>query len=117
FPTCRGPCCSRPVSLSPQGQRAMVLRLARNWWALGLRGSWALFLGVMLFLVPGRTLDLQVLVFGLYLLADGVCTAAAAVGHGQGAYWWPLLVQGIGEVALAAVFLFSPGLTAPSLHG
>ena len=57
----------------------MVIVLARNWWALALRGLFAVLFGIMAFAWPGITLGALVLLYGAYALADGIFAIAAAV--------------------------------------
>ena len=57
----------------------MVIVLARNWWALALRGLFAVLFGIMAFAWPGITLAALVLLYGAFALVDGVFAIAAAV--------------------------------------
>ena len=50
----------------------MTDTLARNWWALGLRGLCGVLFGAALFAWPGISLFVLVLMFGVYTLLDGV---------------------------------------------
>src|SRR5918999_3400275 len=70
--------------------------LSRNWWALALRGLAAILFGVAAFVVPGITLFVLVILFGAYMLVDGVFAIVAAIrAAGEEARWWVLLVEGI----------------------
>lgn len=87
--------------------------LARNWWAVVLRGVAAIIFGVLAFVMPGVTLAVLVLLFGAYALVDGVFNLIAAVtGHARKASWWALLLEGLVSVAAGLVTFFMPGLTA-----
>ncbi len=90
--------------------------LARNWWALLLRGLVAILFGVITFLEPGLSLAALVLVFGAYALADGVLAIVSAVRHrGTTEPAWLLVLEGLaGIVAGVATFLW-PGITALAL--
>src|SRR3981189_1253196 len=57
----------------------MSAALARNWWAVALRGAIAILFGIIALLMPGVTLTALVLVLSAALMAGGVCTTAAAV--------------------------------------
>lgn len=74
--------------------------LARNWWALILRGVIAILFGLIAFLAPALTLDSLVLVFGAYALVDGIFAVIAAVramtSHER---WGLLLLEGIVGIA------------------
>jgi uncharacterized membrane protein HdeD (DUF308 family) len=53
------------------GDHAMSALLARNWWALGLRGAAAVLLGILALVLPGAAMVSMAVVFGAYLLVDG----------------------------------------------
>jgi uncharacterized membrane protein HdeD (DUF308 family) len=50
----------------------MLHLLARHWWALALRGVFAVLFGLLTFLIPGITLLTLVLLFGAYAILDGI---------------------------------------------
>ena len=87
--------------------------LARNWWAIALRGLFAVLFGVAAFIWPGITLAVLVLLWGAYALVDGIFALVAAVRAAERrATWWPLVLEGIlGIVAGVLTFLW-PGITA-----
>jgi uncharacterized membrane protein HdeD (DUF308 family) len=90
----------------------MISVLARSWWALVLRGVFAILFGVMAFAWPGITLGAMVLLYGAYALVDGVFAIAAAVtGRTQGMPWWALLVEGIAGIAFGVLTFAWPGIT------
>ena len=85
--------------------------LARNWWALVLRGVVALLFGVIAFLMPATALGLLVLATGVYLVVDGVFAIVAAVRaasrHGR---WTTLLLEGVAGMALGLVAILLPAV-------
>ncbi|MGB2612507.1 MAG: HdeD family acid-resistance protein [Isosphaeraceae bacterium] len=94
----------------------MVIVLARNWWALALRGLVAVLFGIMAFAWPGITLAALVLLYGAFALADGIlAVAAAVVGRTQGMPWWALLLEGVTGIAVGILTFFWPGITALAL--
>ncbi len=91
----------------------MVIVLARNWWALALRGLFAVLLGIMAFAWPGITLGALVLLYGAFVLADGIfAIVAALVGRTQSMPWWALLLEGVTGIAVGLLTFFWPGITA-----
>jgi uncharacterized membrane protein HdeD (DUF308 family) len=90
--------------------------LARNWWAIALRGLAGIIFGILAFVMPGVTLAVLVLLFGAYALVDGIFNIIAAVTGRTGAQsWWMLLLEGLVSVAAGLVTFFMPGLTALTL--
>jgi uncharacterized membrane protein HdeD (DUF308 family) len=96
--------------------RGVLPTLARNWWALALRGLAAILFGILAFAWPGITLFVLILFFGAYMLVDGIFSIVAAVrAAGEEERWWLLLIQGILGVLAGLVAFFWPGLTALAL--
>ena len=93
-----------------------VNTLARNWWAVLLRGVAAILFGLITFVAPGISLAALVLLFGAYAFVDGVLAIASALGRrGAEERWWVLLLQGIVSIIAALVTVFWPGVTALAL--
>jgi uncharacterized membrane protein HdeD (DUF308 family) len=94
----------------------MIDVLARNWWAIAIRGIAAIIFGLCAFFIPGAALWALVILFGAYSLVDGVFAIVAAVRAAQShERWGQLLLMGIFGVIIAAVTWFAPGLTALAL--
>lgn len=91
--------------------------LARNWWALLIRGIAAVVFGIVAFLWPGITAFALVLLFGAYAFVDGIFAIVAAVraaaAHER---WWPLVIEGIVGLLIAAVTMYDLRLTALALY-
>jgi uncharacterized membrane protein HdeD (DUF308 family) len=93
----------------------MLRVLARSWWLVALRGSFALLYGVAAFVWSGLTLPLLVQFFGAYALVDGVLAAATAIGDGErGARGWLLLEGAVGIAAGLGPILW-PGMAGSTL--
>jgi len=91
----------------------MVIVLARNWWALVLRGLFAVLFGIIALVWPGITLGALVLLYGAYALADGVFAIASVMaGRTWGRPWWSLLVEGLVGIAVGIMTFAWPGITA-----
>jgi uncharacterized membrane protein HdeD (DUF308 family) len=90
--------------------------LSRNWWALALRGLAAIVFGLLAFILPGITLTALILLFGAYMLVDGVFAIVAAVrAEERDTRWWLLLAEGVLGVLAGIVAFVWPGLTALAL--
>lgn len=91
----------------------MIAVLTRNWWALALRGLFAILFGLAAFAMPGITLAAVILLFGAYAIVDGtfaiVAGLRAAERHER---WWALLLEGIVDIAAGVVAFAWPALTA-----
>jgi len=91
----------------------MVVVLTRNWWALALRGLFAVIFGILAFAMPRVTLAALVLLFGAYAIADGVFAIIAAVKASGGARrWWWLVLEGVLSIAVGVLTFVMPGITA-----
>ena len=94
----------------------MLHILARNWWALALRGLAALGFGVMVFIWPGITLLALVTLFGAYALVDGILAILVAVrAAGRQQQWGAMLVEGVIGMLVAGLAFFWPALTVLAL--
>ncbi|HEX3450653.1 MAG TPA: DUF308 domain-containing protein, partial [Isosphaeraceae bacterium] len=94
----------------------MLIVLARNWWALALRGLVAVLFGIAAFAMPGITLTALVLLYGAFALVDGVFAVAAALfGRRHGMPWWAMLVEGLFGIAIGILTFAWPGITALAL--
>ena len=66
------------------GQGALILHgLAKNWWALLLRGLASIVFGVLAFAWPGITIVSLVILYGAYALVDGLFALYAAISGGK----------------------------------
>jgi uncharacterized membrane protein HdeD (DUF308 family) len=90
--------------------------LARNWWAIAIRGIAAILFGLCAFFIPGAALWALVILFGAYCLIDGAFAIIAAVRAAQAhERWAQLLLAGIFGLIVAAITWFAPGITALGL--
>jgi uncharacterized membrane protein HdeD (DUF308 family) len=91
----------------------MVEQLARNWWALALRGALAILFGILAFAWSGITVTVLIWLFGAYVLMDGIFAIAAAWrAAGSGQHWGELFVEGVLGIAVALTAFFRPDITA-----
>ncbi len=91
--------------------------LARNWWALLIRGIAAVVFGVLAFAWPGATIIAIIILFGAYAFVDGVFAIVAAVRAAQShERWWPFLLEGIVGIAIGAIVYFEPRVAGFALY-
>jgi uncharacterized membrane protein HdeD (DUF308 family) len=90
----------------------MLHVLARNWWAVALRGLFAVLFGLVAFAWPGVTLGALVLLWGAYAFVDGILAIVSAFSGASGQPWWMLALEGIVGLGAAAAAIFYPGVTA-----
>jgi uncharacterized membrane protein HdeD (DUF308 family) len=91
---------------------AMSACLARNWWAVLLRGLLAIVLGVLTLALPAVSLASLVLLFAVYMLADGVLGIVSAIRAARRHERWGWLVfEGLLDIAAGIAALVWPGLT------
>jgi uncharacterized membrane protein HdeD (DUF308 family) len=86
--------------------------LAQNWWALALRGIFAILFALIAFLAPGLTLTVLVLVFAAYLVFDGIFALIAglkAAGHHE--RWGALALEGVLNLVAGAIMFVLPGMS------
>src|SRR5712692_11957191 len=87
--------------------------LLRNWWALALRGVFAVLFGLAAFLLPGITLAVLIALFGAYVLIDGVLAIVAGVRAAEHhERYGSLLWRGLCGIAAGLVAFIAPGITA-----
>jgi len=102
----------RTVWLS-EGACPVGTLLARNWWAVGLRGLAAIIFGILALLVPNITLIVLIAFFGAYVLIDGIFAVYLAIrGREHNRNWGWLLVEGIAGILIGILTFRWPGVTA-----
>jgi uncharacterized membrane protein HdeD (DUF308 family) len=103
---------SPPPSTTTSTTEAMCALLAQNWWAVALRGVFAILFGLVALFLTGPTILSLVLFFSAYMLVDGVFGIIAAVRAArQGEQWGLLVLEGILNIAVGVIALLMPGLT------
>jgi uncharacterized membrane protein HdeD (DUF308 family) len=92
----------------------MLGLLTRNWWALALRGVIAILFGLAALAWPALTLLALVVLFGLYVLADGILAVITGFAE-RGKGWGWLLLEGLLLLAIGVAVFRWPGVTAVTL--
>ena len=87
--------------------------VARNWWALLLRGVLGMAFGAFAMAMPAAAFAAIVLGFGAYALVDGLFNIVAALRDARGERGWgALLVSGVAGVLAGLVTFVAPALAA-----
>jgi uncharacterized membrane protein HdeD (DUF308 family) len=90
----------------------MINILAKNWWALALRGVVAILFALTAFAMPGLTLTILVYFFAAYLLVDGIFALIAGLRAAERHERWGMLaVEGVVNIAAGVIIVMWPGLT------
>jgi uncharacterized membrane protein HdeD (DUF308 family) len=90
---------------------AMNECLVRNWRWMGLRGVLAIVLGAIALAMPVAALAALALVFGIYMIADGIIGIVAGVRAGRaGARWVWLVIEGLLSIVAGGIAVILPGL-------
>ena len=90
----------------------MSAALAQNWWAIALRGVFAIVFGIVALVLPGATMLALVLLFAAYMLLDGIFAIVAGVRaiRRQDRWGW-LIVEGVVDLIAGAIAVVWPLVT------
>jgi uncharacterized membrane protein HdeD (DUF308 family) len=91
--------------------RSRIQALADNWWLILLRGIAAIVFGVLAMAWPGVTLVTLVVLYGIFVLADGAFAVLAAIRGSEYASSWWLAIVGLLGIAAGIITLLWPGIT------
>lgn len=91
----------------------MIEYFKYSWWSLVLRGLLAILFGILALIWPGITLEVLILFFGGFALADGFFSAAGALANRKhDKTWWLFFFSGIAGIIVGILTFFLPELTA-----
>jgi len=94
----------------------LIETLKRHWWVPVLRGIAAVLFGIMAFVYPGLTVAVLVLLFGAWILVDGVFRVIGAIGHRASDKEWGFdLIIGIIGIIIGFLTFHAPRITALAL--
>jgi uncharacterized membrane protein HdeD (DUF308 family) len=89
----------------------MISTLARNWWAVTLRGGIAVLFGLTAIAWPVPGLQSLLLLFAGFLIIDGAFAAAAGLARpALEERWWALLGEGLAGAAVGLLVFLWTGL-------
>ncbi len=93
----------------------MIQLLAKNWWAVELRGALTFLFGLLALFLPAITLGALVIVFGIYAFAEGIVLLVMSFNRQKAQHWWITLFQGLVGIGAGIVTFAWPGITAFAL--
>ena len=94
----------------------LTQKLSHDWWHFAVRGVLTIVFGLVALIWPGVTQLALVLLFGAFVLADGITTVATSISARK--YfkrWWALLLEGLTGIVIAAITFFWPTITGLAL--
>jgi uncharacterized membrane protein HdeD (DUF308 family) len=91
----------------------MFTQLFRNWWMFAVRGVLAIVFGILALIWPESTKTALVLLFGAFVLVDGIFAVAAGIAsHEYFDRWWALLLEGVTGIVIGLTAFFWTDITA-----
>jgi len=78
--------------------------IANYWWTFLIRGIAAIAFGLIALVWPGMTLTVLIVVFGIYVIFEGVLSIVAAFNNRWVKSWWVLLLEGLAVVWLIGIY-------------
>jgi uncharacterized membrane protein HdeD (DUF308 family) len=90
--------------------------LEKTWWIAVLRGLIAILFGIFALVNPEGAGSLLVLIFGIFLLVDGLLNLIGSILYYRTAVdWWVYLVIGMLEIGVAIITFVRPEITGTIL--
>ena len=90
--------------------------LSRYWWTYAVRGAIAILFGIVALVWPELTVTSLVIVFGAYVLVDGVIEIYHGVtSRDRHDRWWADILIGLAGIIVGIWAMLFPGLTAIGL--
>lgn len=94
----------------------MLEKFTRNWWLFAVRGVIVIIFGIMALTRPEQMLQALVLLFGAFMLMNGIFAVIAGIAsHKTFDRWWAMLLEGLAGILIGVLTFFSPGITALAL--
>jgi len=99
-----------PARASVVAMEERIDAMARDWWAVLLRGVVAIAFAAVAWARPGPTLAILLVLAGAYLIGDGIFALAGAIRAAtRRESWWAMAFEGVLGIALGIFALARPG--------
>jgi uncharacterized membrane protein HdeD (DUF308 family) len=93
-----------------------LTQLFQNWWHFAVRGALAIVFGIVALIWPEPTKLALVLLFGAFVMADGIITVATGIqSRSYFKQWWALLLEGLTGIVIAVLTFIWPNTAAVAL--
>lgn len=94
----------------------MLRLLSRRWWVFVVRGVLAVVFGVIALVWPETTIQVLVILFGIYAVLDGLFALVTALtSRRRRGGWWLLLVEAVAGIGAGVLAFVWPQVTAVAL--
>jgi uncharacterized membrane protein HdeD (DUF308 family) len=95
----------------------MLGLVAHDWWVFAIRGVAAIVFGILAFVWPETTLTVLVILFGAYVLVDGIALLVALARGDTLArrHAWSVGIMGVLGIVAGVITFIAPSVTALSL--
>jgi uncharacterized membrane protein HdeD (DUF308 family) len=91
----------------------LLNRLSRDWWHFAVRGVLAIVFGILALVWPKSAITALVLLFGAFVLVDGIIAVVSGIQLREYfKYWWALLLEGLTGIVIAVLTFIWPQITA-----
>jgi len=91
--------------------------LERRWWAIALRGTFAILFGIICFVNPLLAGLSLVIWFGIFAIADGIAALVASIGKARrGERWVWLAVEAVASIIIGVLVLAMPAMSIVVLY-
>jgi uncharacterized membrane protein HdeD (DUF308 family) len=92
----------------------MQFTYCARWWVWTLRGVFAIVFGLLALVMPGLTLALLILLFGIWAFVDGITHLSLAL-QAEAVHPWIHGLEGLIGMAVGVIAFFYPMATALAL--
>ena len=94
----------------------MFTQLSRDWWHFAVRGVLAIVFGILALVWPEVTKTALVLLFGAFVLVDGIFAVATGIESREYfKQWWALVLEGLVGIIVGVLTFIWPGTAATAL--